>query len=114
MDDALISKIKNDMYYEFARSAPPEGFPKFPDISTERHRSQEFHDLEQAHLWPKTWVMAGRAEDVPDAGDYFVFKNLGVPLRVVRGTDGTIRCCYNTGQHRGCRAPRPRCGSGCA
>ena len=36
MDDALISKIKNDMYYEFARSAPPEGFPAIVHLSSAR------------------------------------------------------------------------------
>ncbi len=111
MDQALIDRIKADMRYEFAREAPPEGFPGFHDISTARHISQEFHELEQEHLWPKTWVMAGRAEDIPEPGDYFQFKDLGVPLLVVRGTDGVIRCFYNTCQHRGAPVVRDQRGS---
>ena len=111
MDQALIDRIKEQMYYEFDREAPPEGFPAFHDIPTARHISQEFHDLEQEHLWPRVWVMAGRAEDIPEPGDYFQFKELGVPLLVVRGTDGEVRCFYNTCQHRGAPVVREERGS---
>ncbi|MGI9596926.1 MAG: aromatic ring-hydroxylating oxygenase subunit alpha, partial [Acidimicrobiales bacterium] len=111
MDHELIERIKADMAYEFARTEPPVGFPAFHDIPIGRHISREFHDLEQEHLWPRTWVMAGRAEDIPDPGDYFQFKDLGVPLLVVRGTDGEIRCFYNTCQHRGAPVVRDDRGS---
>lgn len=111
MDATLIEQIQADMRYEFERTAPPDGFPKFPDIPTARHIDPAFHDLEQKHLWPKTWVMAGRAEDIPNPGDYFVFKDLGVPLLIVRGTDGQIRCFYNTCQHRGAPVVREDRGS---
>ncbi|MEM9748115.1 MAG: Rieske 2Fe-2S domain-containing protein, partial [Actinomycetota bacterium] len=100
MDVDLVERIRADMAAEFAREAPPDGFPAFHDIPTERHVSRDFHDLEQEHLWPKTWVMAGRVEDVPNAGDYMTFSDLGVPLLIVRGTDGRINCFYNTCQHR--------------
>ena len=111
MNDELIERIKQDMRYEFDRSAPPPGFPAFHDIATERHTSQEFHDLEQEHLWTKTWVIAGRLEDVAEPGDFFTFDDLGVPLVVVRGTDGEVRCFYNTCQHRGAPVVRDERGS---
>ena len=111
MDDALVDRIRHDMRYEFARVAPPAGFPAFHDIPTARHTSTEFHDLEQRHLWPNTWVIAARAEDVPAPGDYVTFDNLGVPLLIVRGTDGEIRCFYNTCQHRGAPVVRGTQGS---
>ncbi|MFT6291457.1 MAG: phenylpropionate dioxygenase-like ring-hydroxylating dioxygenase large terminal subunit [Ilumatobacter sp.] len=111
MDQELIDRIKSDMRYEFDRTAPPEGFPAFHDIPVERHTADEFHALEQEHLWPKTWVIAGRAEDVPNPGDYFTFSDLGVPLLIVRGTDGHIRCFYNTCQHRGAPVVRDERGS---
>jgi phenylpropionate dioxygenase-like ring-hydroxylating dioxygenase large terminal subunit len=111
MDERLVERIKTDMSYEFARSAPPDGFPHFHDISTARHTSDEFYELEQQYLWPNTWVIAGRAEDVANAGDYFTFTDLGVPLLVVRGSDGAIRCFYNTCQHRGAPVVREPRGS---
>jgi phenylpropionate dioxygenase-like ring-hydroxylating dioxygenase large terminal subunit len=111
MDERLVERIRSDMAYEFDRTAPPPGFPAFHDIATARHTSDEFHELEQRYLWPNTWVIAGRAEDVPNAGDYFTFDDLGVPLLVVRGTDGRIRCYYNTCQHRGAPVVRDARGS---
>ncbi|MDG1266171.1 MAG: aromatic ring-hydroxylating dioxygenase subunit alpha [Ilumatobacter sp.] len=111
MDEQLIERIRLDMSYEFERTAPPEGFPAFHDIPTDRHTGQQFHDLEQDHLWTKTWVIAGRVEDVPEPGDYMTFDDLGVPLLVVRGTDGVIRCFYNTCQHRGAPVVRDDRGS---
>ena len=99
------------MRYEFERTAPPQGFPAFHDIPTARHTSEGFHELEQQHLWPNTWVIAGRAEDVANPGDYFTFDDLGVPLLIVRGTDGEIRCFYNTCQHRGAPVVRESQGS---
>ena len=111
MDDQLIERIKTDMRYEFERTAPPAGFPAFHDIPTARHTGDVFHRLEQEHLWPHTWVMAGRAEDIAEPGDYFTFDDLGVPLLIVRGTDGEIRCFYNTCQHRGAPVVRDQRGS---
>ena len=111
MDEALVDRIRADMAYEFARTAPPDGFPAFHDIPTERHTSREFHDLEQEHFWPRTWVIAAREEDVPNPGDYVTFDDLGVPLLIVRGTDGRINCFYNTCQHRGAPVVRDEKGS---
>jgi phenylpropionate dioxygenase-like ring-hydroxylating dioxygenase large terminal subunit len=111
MDEELINRIRNDMRFEFARTAPPDGFPAFHDIDTARHTSEEFHALEQEHLWPNTWVIAARVEDVPAPGDYVTFDDLGVPLLIVRGTDGTIRCFSNTCQHRGAPVVRDDRGS---
>jgi phenylpropionate dioxygenase-like ring-hydroxylating dioxygenase large terminal subunit len=111
MNPSLVDRILADMRFEFARTAPPEGFPAFHDIPTLRHTSTEFHDLEQEFLWPHTWVIAGRAEDVPNPGDYMTFDDLGVPLLIVRGTDGEIRCFYNTCQHRGAPVVREDRGS---
>ena len=111
MDTALIDRIRSDMSYEFDRTGPPEGFPAFHDIPVERHTTDDFATLENEHMWPRTWVIAGRVEDVATPGDYFVFKDLGVPLLVVRGTDGQIRCFYNTCQHRGAPVVREDRGS---
>jgi phenylpropionate dioxygenase-like ring-hydroxylating dioxygenase large terminal subunit len=111
VDDALIDRIRGDMRYEFDRTAPPVGFPAFHDIPTARHTGDEFWQLEQAHLWPNTWVIAARAEDVAAPGDYVTFDDLGVPLLIVRGSDGVIRCFYNTCQHRGAPVVRETQGS---
>jgi phenylpropionate dioxygenase-like ring-hydroxylating dioxygenase large terminal subunit len=111
VDPSLIERIRNDMAYEFARTEPPTDFPAFHDIPVERHTSDDFWQLEQDHLWTKTWILAGRAETAPNPGDYFVFDDLGDPMLIVRGTDGEIRAFYNTCQHRGAPVVRDRIGS---
>ena len=111
MNDALQERIKADMACEFARTGPPEGFPAFPDIPGGRYTSDEFYDLERQHLWPKVWVLAGRAEDAPEPGDYFTFDDLGAPILLVRGADRVLRAFYNTCQHRGAPVVRDAKGS---
>lgn len=111
MDTELIDRLRGEMRYEFARTAPPEGFPAFHDIPVGRHISDEFWELEEQHLWPKAWVLAGRAEDIPGAGDYFLFDDLRVPVIVIRGKDSVIRAFYNTCQHRGAPVVREPTGT---
>ena len=111
MDAALIERLQAEMHYEFARTAPPEGFPAFHDIPVGRHISDEFWDLEQRYLWPRVWVLAGRADTIPGIGDYFLFDELRVPVIVVRGKDGVVRAFYNTCQHRGAPVVRDACGT---
>ena len=101
MDAAFLDRVRTQMRYEFDRTAPPDGFPAFPPIPAGRYTSDAFWALEQEHVFAKSWVIACREEDVAKPGDYRVFKELGAPLLVVRGTDNTIRCFYNTCQHRG-------------
>ena len=96
MDAALQERLKSEMAWEFARTAPPDGFPKFPDIPGGRYTSDEFFELERTQLWTKVWVMAGRAEDVAGPGDYMTFDELGLPILIVRGADGEVRAFYNT------------------
>ena len=96
MDAALQERLKAQMAWEFARSGPPAGFPKFPDIPIGRYTSDEFFELEREHLWSKVWVMAGRAEDVAEPGDFMTFDDLGLPILLVRGDDRVLRAFYNT------------------
>jgi phenylpropionate dioxygenase-like ring-hydroxylating dioxygenase large terminal subunit len=111
MDDALTARIKADMRSEFARTGPPAGFPHFPEIPAERHTSDEFFDLEIEHVFGRSWMMAGRAEDAAQPGDYFTFDDLRYPLLIVRGTDNELRAYYNTCQHRGAPVVRDAKGS---
>lgn len=111
MDAALIERLRNEMHAEFARTGPPEGFPAFHDIPTGRYTSQEFWELELEHVWPRVWLMVGRSEELPEPGDYRSFELLGIPLLVIRGTDGELRAYYNTCQHRGAPVVRDAQGS---
>ena len=111
MDHGIQDRIREHMRAEFARTGPPAGFPPFPDIPAPRYTSDDFYALEQEHLWSSVWVLAGRSEDTPHPGDHATFDDLGVPLVLVRGTDGELRAFHNTCRHRGAPVVRGRRGS---
>ena len=72
-------------------------------ITAERYISADYMAREWQHLWPKTWLVAGVAQDVAEPGDFFVF-DLGQESIVVSHTDaGEIVAFYNVCQHRGAR-----------
>ena len=108
---ALVERLTAEMYAELARKGPPEGFPAFPKINPQRYTSAEFYELEQEHLWRKSWLVAGRVEDLAEAGSYMLFDELDIPLIVVRGADGQIRCFSNTCRHRGAPIVREQSGT---
>jgi phenylpropionate dioxygenase-like ring-hydroxylating dioxygenase large terminal subunit len=69
--------------------------------STERYWSEEFRDQERENLWMRVWQVAGRAEDIPDAGDWFEYRLFDQSWVIVRGKDGVIRGFVNACRHRG-------------
>ena len=44
--------------------------------------------LEREHLFGKEWICIGRADEIPQAGDYMSFQLCDEPLVAVRGDDG--------------------------
>ncbi len=89
------------MAYEAGRTAPPEGFPKFPDIPAGRYVDPEFLRLEEERLWKCSWLYAGHEDQLPEPGSWFLTENSGTPLLVVRDLTGKVRAFYNTCRHRG-------------
>ena len=69
--------------------------------STERYWSVEFHEREREKLWMRVWQTVGRAEDIPEAGDWMEYKLFDQSYVVVRGRDGAIRGFVNACRHRG-------------
>ncbi len=111
LDDALVGRLIDEMTYEMDRTRPPDGFPAFHDIPSGRYTSPTFYQLEQEVLFRRSWIVAGRVEDLPDIGSYFLFDELGLPLIVIRGADGVIRCFSNTCRHRGAPVVREPTGT---
>ncbi|MGI9322861.1 MAG: aromatic ring-hydroxylating oxygenase subunit alpha [Pseudomonadales bacterium] len=104
MDAATSNYVKAQIDAEFARfldSRPPEDFEPFPDIPAGRYIDDEFFDLEQQHVWSKAWLLAGHADELPDAGSYKLWESSGTPILIVRGKDDKVRAFYNTCSHRG-------------
>lgn len=58
---------------------------------------------EQDRIFGQMWVCTGRADDIPDPGDYYL-TNLGQEsVIVIRGRDHAVRAFLNVCRHRGAR-----------
>ena len=66
----------------------------------ELYTSEKWLALEQAQIFAKEWLCAGRADAAPNAGDYFTFTIAGHPLFIIRQDDGGLRAFSNVCLHR--------------
>ena len=96
-----IEKLYRLMEFEAARTSPPVGFPALPDIPAGRYTDPAFFELEQTHIWQKSWLFAAHIDELPLPGSYRRWDNAGQPVVIVHGDDGVIRAFYNTCSHRG-------------
>ena len=56
-------------------------------------------DLEARTVFPGTWQVVARADQVADPGRYVTAELAGEPIVVVRGTDGALRAFFNVCRH---------------
>lgn len=67
------------------------------------YTSPEIFHREQESIFYRQWLCAGREEQIPKPGDYFV-RTIGTEsVIVVRGRDGVVRAFHNVCRHRGTR-----------
>ncbi|MCB2074029.1 MAG: aromatic ring-hydroxylating dioxygenase subunit alpha [Novosphingobium sp.] len=83
----------------FKRSAPMPGGPAM--VPTARFFEKEYHDLEVRHIWKKCWQMVCREDDIPEVGDYHVYKIASLNYLVVRTGENEFRAYPNACLHRG-------------
>jgi len=101
MDAQEIRTLRELMEYEASRTAPPPGFPTLPDIPAGRYTDPRFYELEQEHLWRKSWLLAGHIDEVPEPGCFRLWDTAGQPVVIVHARSGEINAFYNTCRHRG-------------
>ena len=65
--------------------------------------SREFAQLEKERLWPNTWQLACREEEIPRVGDFVTYDICDQSLIVVRSAPDRISCFHNVCMHRGRR-----------
>ncbi len=108
LDYLLDNDRKPELVPEaFRRSAPVPGGPM--KVPTARFYEQKYHDLEVEHMWKKCWQMACREDDIPEVGDYYVYKVASLNYLVVRTGPEEFRAYPNVCLHRG-RILRERSG----
>lgn len=64
------------------------------------YTSPEFVALEQKHVFAADWLCAGRAESLPNPGDYLTMDIAGEPIVVLRDREGQLRAMSNVCRHR--------------
>lgn len=64
------------------------------------YTSPEFLAQEQEHIFAKSWLCAGRADALPNPGDYLTMTIAGERVIVLRDRDGEIRALSNVCRHR--------------
>lgn len=70
-------------------------------IPTQRYTSAAYQDRERERVWMKVWQIVGRADELPDVGDWKVYAIFDQSYVVVRANDGRIRGFVNACRHRG-------------
>lgn len=101
MDQQQVRTLRKLMEFEAARTAPPAGFPQLPDIPGGRYTDPRFHDLEQQHIWRKSWLLASHIDELPAPGSFRLWETAGQPVVLVHADGGAINAFYNTCSHRG-------------
>jgi len=83
------------------------GFPsdaKFEPTSPGSDYYDPIHfQKELDKIWLKSWLLAGREEEIPNRGDYKTVQIAHENFIVTRGSDGEIHSYFNVCRHRGSR-----------
>ncbi len=74
---------------------PPTAMP--PEFYT----SADLFELEKESVFLKSWICVGRADEIPEPGDFYTLDIIGEPLIVVRTQDGSCKVLSNVCRHRG-------------
>lgn len=64
------------------------------------YTSPEFAGLEMEHIFRSEWLCAGRADALPNPGDYLTMTIAGEPIIVIRDREGALRAMSNVCRHR--------------
>ncbi|RGP35781.1 aromatic ring-hydroxylating oxygenase subunit alpha [Pseudotabrizicola alkalilacus] len=64
------------------------------------YTSPDFAALEQQHIFAREWLCAGRADALPNPGDYLTMEISGEPIIILRDREGTLRGLSNVCRHR--------------
>ncbi|UVO54257.1 SRPBCC family protein [Sphingomonas sp. SUN039] len=72
-------------------------------IGPEAYTSPDYARAEQERLWRKTWLQAGRVEDIPEVGNYITYDIGPDSVIIVRTAPDSLRAYHNVCPHRGRR-----------
>jgi phenylpropionate dioxygenase-like ring-hydroxylating dioxygenase large terminal subunit len=70
-------------------------------LDPSRYYSPDFMAQEWEKMWTRTWLIAGIETDIPEPGDYSVFRLGRESIIIVRQENGSVKALYNVCAHRG-------------
>lgn len=99
-----MTAVKPGEWMDSASLIPAVDFSRWRmRIPTDRYNSRDYAEHELDRLWMRVWQIAGRADEVPEPGDWKVHAIRDQSFILVRGKDGVIRGFVNACRHRGNR-----------
>ncbi|MCB6179632.1 Rieske 2Fe-2S domain-containing protein [Rhodobacter sp. Har01] len=90
----------HDPALEDLRANVAQPFERARAMPKSVYTSPAFAELEQRHIFAKDWLCAGRAEALPNPGDYLTMQIAGEPVIILRDRDGALRGLSNVCRHR--------------
>jgi phenylpropionate dioxygenase-like ring-hydroxylating dioxygenase large terminal subunit len=72
-------------------------------VAKEAYYQPEYLALEKERLWPRTWQMACRVEEIPEVGDYLTYEIADESIVIVRAAQDRLNAFFNVCRHRGRR-----------
>ena len=80
-----------------------ETIPMAMSLPARYYIDPDYYRAELEWYFGEMWFHAGRADEIPERGDFVVREIAGESLIVVRGDRGEISAFYNVCRHRGTR-----------
>jgi glycine betaine catabolism A len=73
-----------------------------PALPGSCYTATSFFERERDAILLREWLCVGRAEEIPQAGDYLLLDVVGEQILVTRTRTGALSAAYNVCRHRGC------------
>ena len=80
--------------------------PETHELSADVYRDPMRYELEVENVLRKSWLIAGRSEEIAGPGDWITYEGHGDTIVVSRLADGGVAAFHNVCQHRGARLTR--------
>lgn len=77
-------------------------------VPAQRYHDRGFYELEKRELWTRTWQMACRLEEIPQANDFVEYEVAGRSVLLVRQRDGSVKALHNACRHRATQLEKGR------
>ncbi|MBP9183337.1 MAG: Rieske 2Fe-2S domain-containing protein [Fuscovulum sp.] len=89
--DPALEELRANVAVPFERA---QAMPKSVYVS------ESFAAAEERQIFAREWLCAGRAEALPNPGDYLTMEIAGEPIIILRDRDGALRGMSNVCRHR--------------